>query len=149
MNGEQMTTDDTSIRLTRSLSASPARVWRAFTDQEELQAWFWPERFETAVKVDLSVGGSYQIAAGTGAMAVGGRYIELQPPHRLTMTWQWDGDPASSQVVITLDGDAETTMTLLHDGLDAESVPPHVQGWTDCLERLPGHLDEAQPDSAR
>jgi uncharacterized protein YndB with AHSA1/START domain len=130
------------LRLHRDLAAPPERVWRALTDPAALAAWFWPPRLEPAAEVDLEVGGRYRIAGPGAGIAVVGRYLELDPPNRLACTWSWDGEDAETQVAVELapSGDG-TGLDLRHEGFADEATrDDHAQGWTDCLDRLPGWL---------
>ncbi|GAA5179018.1 SRPBCC domain-containing protein [Rugosimonospora acidiphila] len=129
------------VRIGRTLDAPPARVWRAFTDPDELAGWFWPPSFKTSAALDLRPGGQYRIAASTPEMAVSGEYLEVEPPRECAFAWRWDGDDHTSVVRIELLGDGDLTeLRLAHEQLPADAVDAHHQGWSDCLDRLPGHL---------
>lgn len=131
-----------SLRVERELDAEPIAVWRALTEPEELAAWFWPPRLESEVEADARVGGLYRIASAPADMAVGGEYQVVDLAEQLAFTWQWDGEPERTVVVIRLAAsDAGTRLTLMHGGFSTdEARDEHVQGWEDCLERLPAHL---------
>ena len=129
--------------LQRDLDAPPERVWWALTDPAALTAWFWPPRLEPTAEVDLAVGGSYRIDGPGAGIAVSGRYLELDPPHRLACTWSWDGEDAETLVTVELvpSGEGGTALALRHEGFaDDATRDDHVQGWTDCLDRLPAWL---------
>jgi uncharacterized protein YndB with AHSA1/START domain len=129
------------VRISRTLPAPPERVWAALTDAEQLRQWFWPSSFDTTVSADVRIGGRYRIASTTPEMAVGGEYLEVAAPERLVLSWQWDGEETSSTVRIDLLGDERGSgLVLTHEGLASDAVPEHQQGWSDCLDRLPGHL---------
>ena len=133
----------TRLEITRTLPASPERVWHAFTDPAALTAWFWPH-LAAVVEVDLRVGGGYRITATKGPtydFGISGEYVSLEPPHRLAFTWRWHGEPAQTLVTIELAAASsadETVMTLVHERLTDEATrDSHAQGWHDCLDRLP------------
>jgi len=129
------------VRITRTLPVPPERLWAALTEPEQLQAWFWPSSFDATVTADARVGGRYRIASASRELAVGGEYLEVAEPHRLVLSWQWDGEETSSTVRIDVLGSEHGSgLVLTHEGLAPESVPEHQQGWSDCLDRLPGHL---------
>jgi uncharacterized protein YndB with AHSA1/START domain len=139
-NDEERAAAET-VRIARTLDAPPQRVWRALTDPGELTTWFWPPSFTTSARLDPRPGGAYRVAAATPEMAVSGDYVEVEPPQRLVFGWQWDGDDDTSLVTIELVGDAGLTeLRLTHERLPADAVDAHHQGWSDCLDRLPGHL---------
>lgn len=135
------------LRLTHTLPGPAERVWRALTDPAALAAWFWPDRFATTAEVDPRVGGGYRIDGSAGGIAVTGRYPEIARPHRLAFTWQWAGDPDETVVTIELTPTGEGTALLLRHGGFASDVDRdnHVEGWSECLGRLPAWLASAAP----
>lgn len=134
------------LRVQRTLAASPARVWQALTDPAALCGWFWPHAsFGTTARVDLRTGGEFQIGAPKVDIGVSGRYVDVEPPHRLVMTWRWDGEEAETLVTISLvpSGDG-TELTLVHSRFpEAARRDQNAQGWSDCLDRLPAWLAAA------
>jgi len=130
------------LTVRRTLPAPVDRVWRALTEPKALAAWFWPDRFETTVDVDLRAGGRYRIHGKP--MAVSGEYLEVDPMTRLVFTWRWDGETHESLVTMTLHESAEgTDLVIVHERLPEAEVDTHAQGWSDCLDRLPGYLVSA------
>lgn len=131
-----------TLTLTRILAAPPADVWQALTDPAALTAWFWPARMSPRADADPRPGGTYRIAAAQPEMAVHGEYVEVEPARRLVCTWQWDGDAESTYVTLELAPRAAgTELTVTHERFpDAATRDVHVQGWQDCLDRLPGWL---------
>lgn len=128
-----------SLTLPREIATSRGHVWACLTEPETLAAWFWPPSLAAQVAADVREGGSYRIASPTTGMAVAGRYLEIAAPDRLRLTWHWDGEPAETTVTLTLEASPTgTLLTVVHDGFlsDAER-DEHLQGWTDCLDRLP------------
>jgi uncharacterized protein YndB with AHSA1/START domain len=130
------------LHLHRDLAAPPSRVWRALTDPAALAAWFWPERLAPTAEADPVEGGRYRISSPPAGMAVEGRYLELDAPSRLVCTWSWEGEAGETLVTVELApaGDG-TRLDLAHEGFaDERARDDHVQGWTDCLSRLPAWL---------
>jgi len=139
------------LSLERDLPVPVERVWRAFVDAGALAAWFWPPRFGTTVATANIVGGRYRIDGSAGGIAVSGEYLERQRPHLLAFTWRWDGDPERTVVNLRLrpagDG-AGAVLRLRHDGFADESTRDnHVQGWSDCLDRLRDWLARTGTDT--
>ncbi|TWP54362.1 SRPBCC domain-containing protein [Lentzea tibetensis] len=132
----------TSLEVRRSLPHPADRVWRAFTDPAALAAWFWPQRFDPVVSVDLRVGGSYRIDGPGAGMAVSGVYREVTPPSRLVFTWQWDNETETTLVTVTIVPSATgTELMIRHERFEDDVVrDAHEQGWSDCLDRLPEWL---------
>ncbi|ACQ79317.1 Activator of Hsp90 ATPase 1 family protein [Beutenbergia cavernae DSM 12333] len=133
-----MTEAPTTVRLTRHVAAAPARVWRAWTDADELAAWFWPPSFGTTARVDLRVGGTYRVESTARGMAVSGDVVALEEPHRLVLTWRWDGEDDETLVTVTFAAaDGGTDVVVLHERFTSEEdAANHAQGWNDCLDRL-------------
>ena len=132
----------TELTVTRLLNAAPERVWRAFTSADELAAWFWPDAWDTTVSVDLRVGGRYRVASVPIGMAFGGEYLEIEPIDLLRQTWRWDGDDDETLVTIRLTPDGTgTQLEIVHERFTSdEQVADHLQGWNDCLDRLPAFV---------
>lgn len=130
------------LTIDRTLAFPVERVWRAMTDPAALTAWFWPQRFDPGVEVDLRVGGRYRIDGPAVGMAVSGEYVAVEPPHRLVFTWVWDGEDAETLVTVELTPTPDgTRLFLRHERfVDDEAAKSHAQGWDDCLDRLPAWL---------
>jgi uncharacterized protein YndB with AHSA1/START domain len=79
-------TDETLV-LTRTFAAPRALVWKAFTEQERLAAWWGPKGFRMlSCKLDLSVGGIFLYGMeGPDGKAMWGRWLftGIAPPERL------------------------------------------------------------------
>jgi len=131
-----------SLTVTRTLQASPERVWAALTTPQ-IANWLWPSAWNTRAEADLRVGGSYSIGSDVAGLVVSGTYVVVSPFRRVVQTWRWDGEEQETLVTITLeptDSDA-TDLTIVHERFHSpEERENHVQGWIDCLERLPWFL---------
>ena len=54
-------TDDTTLTFTRTLMASPANVWRCWTEPALIRQWFAPRPVETTeVEIDPTPGGTFR-----------------------------------------------------------------------------------------
>jgi uncharacterized protein YndB with AHSA1/START domain len=134
------------LRIRRVLPSTPEQVWCALTDSRALQAWFWPsETFGTVAEADLRPGGRYRIDAPKAGIAAAGEYVTVEPPRLLVMTWSWCDEPAETLVRIKLDEAVEgTVLTLIHEHfVQDQDRDGNAQGWSDCLDRLPGWLTAA------
>ena len=66
------------------LKATPQRVFQALTEKEELERWFL-----TKAEVDVRPGGAIRFEwARTGGVFNVGKTLVLEPPHRLSSTWE-------------------------------------------------------------
>ena len=79
-------TDRTTLTLERSLSASPANVWRCLTEPDLIRQWFAPKPVETTeVEIDLRPGGLFRTVMEVhdhGTMAGDPGCILLVDPRR-------------------------------------------------------------------
>jgi uncharacterized protein YndB with AHSA1/START domain len=130
------------LTISRALTAHPDAVWRAWTT-DEISVWLWPPLWETAAEIDLEVGGQYRLSSVVANIAVSGSYVVVDAPSRLVMTWRWDDDDAETLVSVSIVETERggTMLTVLHENLPSdEDRDSHIQGWNDCLDRLPDVL---------
>ena len=132
-----------SLVISRTYPASVERVFKAWTDANQLGQWFAPtDDYTTQASVDLRVDHEYRIAIthkGGNVHTILGTYRLIDPPRKLVYTWRWENGPAADTLVtvdFTPDGDA-TKVTITHEQfLDAEARDKHNEGWNGCLNRL-------------
>jgi uncharacterized protein YndB with AHSA1/START domain len=137
------------LRLERTIPAPCGAVFDAWTNPEVLRRWWAanPGWDSPLAEVDLRVGGGYRLSMRdpeTGDVhTVGGEYLEVSPPHRISYTWTWEGSDesaASSGSVVTVDfeeHDGATRVVLVHTGFGDEIEPQkHAHGWNGCLDNL-------------
>lgn len=135
--------DDTTLVMTRTFDAPPERVFNAWLDHDQFQAWIGPEGMQCEVPVmEARVGGRYEIKMrmSTGQiLPVSGVFKTIEPPKRLVFTWGWEND-ADRQSLITLTFRAvgnKTEMTLKQEGLaTVESRNSHEEGWGSTFTKL-------------
>jgi len=135
----------TKLYLTRSFKVTRAELFKSWTDPEEIKKWFAPGVAHIPeASVDLRVGGNYRIHmrddTKNASYIVTGIYREINPPSRIVFTWMWEGDPNSSEMLVTIElrekGNA-TDLTLTHEYFPSEeSKKSHEEGWTGCLDKL-------------
>jgi uncharacterized protein YndB with AHSA1/START domain len=121
------------------VAAPPAIVWRDWTDAEALAAWLWPARFETSATIDPVEGGAWTVRSAPMGMAVVAEVVAVDPPRGLRLAWRWEGDDHGTDVSVGLEpaADDATRVTVTHTGFPTASErDEHIQGWTDCLDRL-------------
>ncbi len=134
--------EDTAI-VSATVDAPGPVVYASFTDPELLAQWFWPQRFGTRVQSDPRPGGAFDIHAdGLPAgqdIGVAGVYRDVEEPSSLTMSWQWAGEDAVTQVAVQLTdlADDQTRVVVTHSANPSTTDrDDHVTGWADCLGRL-------------
>jgi uncharacterized protein YndB with AHSA1/START domain len=133
----------TSLVISRTYPASVDRVFKAWTDANQLGQWFAPtDDYTTKASVDLCVGHEYRIVIthkGGNVHTILGTYRLIEPPRKLVYTWRWEGGPASDTLVtvdFTPEGEA-TKVTITHEQFtNTEDRDKHNEGWNGCLNRL-------------
>lgn len=152
-----MTGADGVIEQTLRIQARPETVWRYWTDPERMCDW-WGR----AAELHPEPGGTCRVEMGDSTNAgpvMSGRYLELEPHHRLVFSFGWESSdgappevpPGSTRVEVTLvpDGD-DTILTLRHHGLPAQHTAEHGGGWAHFLgilaERLNGYASTDTPE---
>jgi len=141
-------TADQEVLITRIFDAPRERVFRAWTDPDEVAEWYGPEAFDTPrekISIDLRVGGRYELTMvqrDDGAeFAVGYEIVELVEPELIVMRSDEMPEVGMPDPVVTRvelhDHGAKTRMTLTdgpypHGGGHAE------EGWGAAFEKLAG-----------
>ena len=139
--------DEGTLVLTRILDAPPARVFDAWLNREEWQAWIGPEGVRCEVPLlEPRVSGRYRVTmhfSGGHTIPVAGVFRIIDRPHRLAMTWGMEGDPSrQSLLTITFMNLGQSTeLTLRQEGLgSAFNRDDHGKGWHSALNKLVAHL---------
>jgi uncharacterized protein YndB with AHSA1/START domain len=146
---------DSTITITRSVAASPDRVFDAWTDVAQLAAWWWPQLGGTSYDVDARPGGRYRISNRSIRATVSGVFTEVDRPRGLVFTWSWedDGEPdavVEDTVVVTFEADGDgTVVTVAHTSSAHVPDGGAEQGWRDVMDRLVQLGDERQSTSSR
>jgi len=121
-------------RTVVEVAAPPEAVYPYFTRPEAIVKWMG----DYAV-LDARPGGEFTL--DINGVPVRGRYIEVDPPHRLVISWGHAGSrllpPGASTVEITLTPIAEgTRVSVEHRDLPLEEAAKHAVGWPHFLARL-------------
>jgi uncharacterized protein YndB with AHSA1/START domain len=132
-----------SLLISRTYPASVERVFKAWTDANQLGQWFAPtDDYTTRASVDLQVGHEYRIAIthkGGNVHTILGTYRLIDPPRKLVYTWRWEGGPmADTLVTVDFAPEGEATkVTITHEQFtNTEDRDKHNEGWNGCLNRL-------------
>jgi uncharacterized protein YndB with AHSA1/START domain len=128
--------DENGVEVVQHIAASPATVFSYLTDPKKFAAWMG-----IGAELEPRPGGRYRINVDGEHFATG-VYQEVEPPHRLVMTWGWENHervpPGSTTVEITLTPvGAGTILRLRHRGLPDENERRlHRGGWEMYLGQL-------------
>lgn len=90
------TPGDREIRIERIFNARRTRVWRAFTEPEQVKQWWGRGNDLEIVRLEVEPGGHWRFIehGPDGDHGFEGRYGEVVPEERLVFTFEWDGMPA-------------------------------------------------------
>jgi uncharacterized protein YndB with AHSA1/START domain len=136
------------VTVERHVKASPETVFEFFTDPDKWLRWQGID-----ATVEAWPGGTFRMdVRGDGYAS--GRFVIVEPPHRLVFTWGWEMPdnpvpPGSSTVEVELiERDDGTLVRLTHRDLPPETCDVHRIGWEHYVGRLAvvaeGH--DAGPD---
>jgi uncharacterized protein YndB with AHSA1/START domain len=142
---------DQEVLITRIFDAPRERVFRAWTDPDELAEWYGPERFDTPrdrIRIDLRVGGRYELTMvsrdGGAEYALGYEIVELVEPELLVlrsdpMPGMGMHEPTVVRVELH-DHGAKTRMTL-SDGPYPPAFRGHAEaGYAAAFDKLAARL---------
>jgi uncharacterized protein YndB with AHSA1/START domain len=120
------------------IEASPERVFEAWTDPEQLVAWWGDDQTyrTTGWENELRVGGKW-VARGKALdgsqFSVEGEYLRYDPPKHLSFTWKGSYDDSPGSTVVELEFTPTATGTLLtvrhRDFGSDQSAEGHKKGW--------------------
>ncbi len=134
------------VRCSVFVDAPPEHVYEYFVRPEAIVRWMGDYAL-----LDPEVGGQFTVDV-RGA-PVRGRYLALEPPSRLLISWGYAGseqlppDASTLEVRLIADGGG-TRVELEHRDLPEEQQAGHVTGWRHYLARLQlaGSGVDAGPD---
>lgn len=153
--------DDATYVLERTFDASPALVWRAFTEKELLAHWYGPGVETVIHELDVTPGGRWlnEMRMQGNSMYQSATYTEVEPVTRLvwlhaTTDADWNpienpmmpGWPKELLTVVTLNANGEMTDMRLtwtpHEATPAEidvfkgSMADLDRGWGTGMDML-------------
>ena len=116
------------------IDAPPRQVYEYFTRPDAIVRWMGDYAL-----LEPEPGGRFTLDV-RGA-PIRGRFLELQPPHRLLISWGYAGSerlpPGASTIEIRLTAQhGGTRVDLEHRDLPADEVLGHTIGWQHYVARL-------------
>ncbi|WP_458207334.1 SRPBCC family protein [Haladaptatus sp. NG-SE-30] len=130
--------DDNQLTVRRTFDAPRERVWRAFTDPDELAQWFVPEGMEAEVHALDPVPGGEMSVRWTGEehqMDNEGTFEEVVEHERL-VTVEETPQGVNRVTYEFHDADGGTEVVLTHELPDAQMVDGASEGWAGILNNL-------------
>jgi uncharacterized protein YndB with AHSA1/START domain len=131
-----------SILMTRRLMAPPGRVYRAWSDPEELARWF-----PLQVEGGLAVGSRANLVWPD--QRLWWEIVEAEAPKRFVFRWPWDFDERLvTTATIAIAPVGYGSRVDVEDGPFPIDAPGGLDAWTEAIERwtealaqLRAHLD--------
>jgi uncharacterized protein YndB with AHSA1/START domain len=113
-------------------AAAPARMFRAWTDPDELKSWFGrgPGSIESA-QVDVRVGGTWRFDLGAGdgnRDVLFGEYLAVEPNRRLVFSWRHERTDASGRVETSAPSQVTVTFEPVDAGVRVKLVHAAIAG---------------------
>lgn len=150
----EVTPDAMTLEITRLFDAPPARVFDAWLNREEWQAWIGPEGVSCEVPVlEPRIGGRYRILMRLSdgrLIPVAGVFKRVERPTALVFTWGWENDP-SRESLVTLafrEKGSQTELLLRQERLGSVSNrDDHRRGWNGTLDKLVAYLKSGSRQS--
>lgn len=148
------------ILITRIFEASREQVFKAWTDPDQVAAWYGPAQMETPrekVRIDLRVGGRYELTmvprGSGGEFPVGYEIVELVEPELLVLRsdpMPGMGIPDPVTLRLEFHDHGEKTRLTLSDGPYPMEAGGAEAGWNAALDALaavlPGSSDSPPSD---
>lgn len=144
------------VTLHRVFTASPEKVFKAFTDADAMASWLPPYGFVCKVHtMDAQVGGKYKMSFtnfGTGSShSFGGEYLEIKLNEFLKYTDEFEDPNLPGQMITTIELKSVlcgTELTATQEGIP-DAIPTEMcyLGWQESLEKLKKLVEPNIPDA--
>ena len=155
-----------TINTTREFNAPLEKVWKAWTEPEQIKQWWGPKDFTAPViKNDFRVGGKalYAMHGPPGTefdkdMWSTGTYKEIVPMQKIVVTDSFadesgnvvpgtyygmpDNFPLELLITVTFEEvNGKTKLTLNHEGFPDDDSGAS-QGWKETLDKFAAHVEK-------
>ena len=144
------------VKLHQVLTASPEKVYKAFTNADAMSAWLPPYGFTCKVHdMDVRVGGTYKMSFTnftTGnSHSFGGEYLEIVPNELLKYTDKFDDPNLPGQMITTIELKkvlCGTEIFATQEGIP-DVIPTEMcyLGWQESLDKLKRLVEPNIPDA--
>lgn len=137
-----------TLVVRKTIQASPERLFAAWTEPDQLRAWWGPEGVICiAAELDLRPGGRYRIGnqlPDQRVLWIVGEFEVVERPSRLVYTWRVEGVSETAERVTvefeTVEFEPRGTATeviVTHERIPSRELrDQHQHGWQGCLAAL-------------
>jgi uncharacterized protein YndB with AHSA1/START domain len=152
------TTPSIDLVLERTFDAPRELVWRAFTDPDQIAAWFGPVGYSVpreTVEVDLRPGGHQRFTMVSDddpsvTSPVEGRFVEVVEPELLVTEEHWEGVPGMQDAGLMRarfefhdEGEGRTRLVIRQGPYSEAMEDMSRQGWESSFTKLDSLLAAA------
>jgi uncharacterized protein YndB with AHSA1/START domain len=141
-----MTATDQQVLITRVFDAQRERVFKAWTDPDEVAAWYGPEHMDTPrerINIDLRVGGRYELTmvqrGGGAEFTIGYEILELVEPKLIVLRSEPMPEMGMHEPVVLrveFHDHGEKTRMTLSDGPYPSGRDHAEAGWNVAFDKL-------------
>lgn len=151
-----MSDKENSVRLHRVLTASPQKVFKAFSDKDAYASWLPPYGFVCSVdKMEFKQGGYYHMSFKnftTGkSESFGGEFLEIIPQKNIVYTDRFDDPKLPGEMITTVkfkEVVCGTELTIEQKGIpDVIPIEMCYLGWQESLDKLKRLVEPDIPDN--
>jgi len=139
-----------SLVIKRRFDAAPERLYAAWTDANLARRWLFtgPHSDARETEMDARVGGRWTVRDVRGGVehVATGEFLELDPPHRVVLTFgmpQFSPEFCRLIIVIAAAGTG-SVLTLTQAPIPAKEVAPAKTGWGKMLAGLARLLSKGE-----
>lgn len=144
----EIKTTDNTLTLRRTFDASRERVWRAFTDPDELEQWFVPDGMTAEVRAnEVESSGDMSITWSDGENRIDneGTYVEVVKYERLVTGEETEA--GELRVIYEFRDVQEGTEVVVTQEFPGVVPNGAAEGWAGMLDNLAALLGEADDRS--
>lgn len=148
--------ENNSVSLHRVLTASPEKIYRAFTDANAMASWIPPYGFLCEVNnMNVKIGGFFRMSFinfTTGNKhSFGGEYLDLKPNEFIKYSDKFDDPNLPGEMTTSVwlkKVSCGTEIKILQENIPA-MIPTEMcyLGWQESLEKLKKLVEPEIPDA--
>ncbi|HEY1010834.1 MAG: SRPBCC family protein [Daejeonella sp.] len=147
---------DNTVSLHRVVTASPEKIFRAFSDPIAHSSWIPPYGFVCEVhQMDFKVGGKFKMSFinfSTGNRhSFGGEYLEIKPDEYIRYCDRFDDPNLPGEIITTVSLKkvmCGTELKIVQTGIP-EAIPAEMcyLGWQESLDKMKRLVEPEIPDA--
>ena len=141
--------ENAQVQVSRSFPVSKERLYKAWTEPEELKKWWKPMgKTLKAVENDIREGGQVRYSFEDG-LEISGEYKQVDAGSKLVYSWIWQIPQATLHngdylltVAFNEEGEQSSLSVTQENFAQEHAIKPHEEGWQEALDALQHHLSK-------